>query len=366
MSIKLSNLTPSIAIHPGELLKDELDSRGIKQKEFSELIGVQATQLNEIINGKRGINAEMALLFGKALNMDVSIWINLQNNYELDLARINEKVQKRLMAIEQWLQIQQRIPEKYLKKKGYLKGNPIHDIDTIKTIYNLNNIDQLLDLDKEASFYKLRKSSTVSIDSTNLIAWTKLVNYEASKLKVEKFNKQNVNTLVTKLKDVFWKNKNTVSKTKNILSEFGIKLIILENPEKCPIDGYTYWNKSNPVIGLTLSHNRIDYFAYTLFHELGHVYLHVQNNKSTEFVDLESDNISSDQNKEENEADSFANDHLINPENWKEFIKSPIKNKEESIIYLAKKEKIHPAIIKSRLSFELNNRIKAQIDHTIY
>ncbi|OQP46027.1 addiction module antidote protein, HigA family, partial [Niastella yeongjuensis] len=190
MSIKLSNLTPSIAIHPGELLKDELDSRGIKQKEFSELIGVQATQLNEIINGKRGINAEMALLFGKALNMDVSIWINLQNNYELDLARINEKVQKRLMAIEQWLQIQQRIPEKYLKKKGYLKGNPIHDIDTIKTIYNLNNIDQLLDLDKEASFYKLRKSSTVSIDSTNLIAWTKLVNYEASKLKVEKFNKQ--------------------------------------------------------------------------------------------------------------------------------------------------------------------------------
>lgn len=367
MSIKLSNLTPSIAIHPGELLKDELESRGIKQKEFSELIGVQATQLNEIINKKRGINAEMALLFGKALNMDAMIWINIQNNYELDLAKINEKIQKRLFAIEQWQQIQQSIPEKFLKKKGYLKGNPIHDIDAIKIIYNLNNIEQLSNLDTETSYFKFRKSSKILIDNTSLITWTKLVNYEASKIKVAKFNKQNINTLVTKLKDVFWKNKNTISKTKDILSEFGIKLIILENPEKCPIDGYTFWDKSNPAIGLTLTHNRIDNFAFTLFHELGHVFLHVQNNKSTAFVDLESDDISKEQNKEENEADSFANDHLINPENWKEFFKSSNNTQEKSIIYLAKKEKIHPAIIKSRLSYELNNyRIKAHIDHTIY
>ncbi|MBO9200613.1 MULTISPECIES: HigA family addiction module antitoxin [Niastella] len=88
MFIKLSSLTPAYAIHPGELLKDELEARGIKQKDFSELIGVQPSQLNEIINGKRGIDAEMALLFDKALNMDASIWMNLQKYYEDDLARI--------------------------------------------------------------------------------------------------------------------------------------------------------------------------------------------------------------------------------------------------------------------------------------
>ena len=119
MSIKLKDLTPSIAIHPGELLKDELESRGIKQKEFAEIIGIQVTQLNEIINRKRGLNAELALLIGKALKMDVSIWINAQNNYELDLAKINKKIQQRLQTIDQWLLIQQHIPEKFYKKSGY-------------------------------------------------------------------------------------------------------------------------------------------------------------------------------------------------------------------------------------------------------
>jgi HTH-type transcriptional regulator/antitoxin HigA len=366
MSIKLKNLTPSIAIHPGELLNDELASRGIKQKEFADLIGIQATQLNEIINRKRGLNAELALLIGKALKMDASIWINAQNNYELDLAKINKKFQQRLQTIDQWLLIQQHIPEKFYKKRGYLKGDLIDDIDAIKDIYNIDNFEQLTILSNEYSHYKLRKPSRLQLDKTNLIGWAKLINYEASKLKVSTFNKADIDILISKLKDVLWKNKNTIKKTKDVLGNFGIKLIILENPEQCPIDGYAFWSKNNPSIGLTLRHNRIDNFAFTLFHELGHILLHVQNDKSAKFVDLESNEVSKDQSKEEIEADSFAKVHLVNPTNWKEFLASPTKTQEKQIINLAREEKIHPAIIKGLLSYELNNsRLKNRIDHTI-
>jgi HTH-type transcriptional regulator/antitoxin HigA len=366
MSIKLKNLTPSISIHPGELLKDELESRGIKQKEFAELIGIQATQLNEIINRKRGINAELALLIGKALKMEAITWINLQNNYELDLAKINKKIQQRLQTIDQWLLIQQHIPEKFYKKSGYLKGDLTDDISAIKNIYNIENFEQLTILSNEYTHYKLRKPTRLQLDKTNLIGWTKLINYEASKLKVSPFNKANIDTLISKLKDVLWKNKNTIKRTKDVLSEFGIKLIILENPDKCPIDGYAFWNKNNPSIGLTLRHNRIDNFAFTLFHELGHILLHVQNDKDAKFVDLESNEISNDQSKEESEADSFAKKYLINPDNWKEFLASPTKTQEKQIINLAREEKVHPAIIKGLLSYELNNyRFKNRIDHTI-
>lgn len=366
MSVKLKSLTPSLAIHPGELLKDELESRAIKQKEFAELIGIQPTQLNEIINKKRGINAELALLIGMALKMEPLIWINLQNNYELDLAKINKKVQQRLQTIGQWLLIQKHIPEKFYKKRGYLKGDLIEDIDAIKDIYNIENFEQFAILSNEYLKYKLRKTSKLQLDATNLIGWAKLINYEAAKLKVSPFNKTNIDTLISKLKDVFWKNKNTIKKTKDVLGEFGIKLIILENPENCPIDGYAFWSKNNPSIGLTLRQNRIDNFAFTLFHELGHILLHVQNDKDAKFVDLESDEINKDQNKEEIEADSFAKAHLINQNNWKEYLASPNKTQEKQIINLAREEKVHPAIIKGLLSFELNNyRLKTRINHTI-
>ena len=53
-----NDLRPYMPTHPGEVLKDELQARGISQKKFSSLIGVSYTMLNEILNGKRPISAE--------------------------------------------------------------------------------------------------------------------------------------------------------------------------------------------------------------------------------------------------------------------------------------------------------------------
>jgi len=367
MSIKLEKLTPAIAIHPGEVLKDELESREIKQKDFAELIGVQATQLNEIINGKRGINADLALLIGKALKMDPKIWINLQSNYELDLAKINEKTQNRLQSIGQWQMIQSYIPEYFFRKQGYIKGNPFEDIETIKSIYNIKHFEQLASLQSQTSYYRLRKSPRLTIDKINLLGWIKGINYEASNLNVAKFDFREKDKLIISLRDILWKNKNTLIKTKDVLHDFGIKLVIMDHPEKCPIDGFAFWNKGNPSIGLTLRHKRIDNFAFTLFHELGHIFLHLVNNNTAEYVDVDTDNIINDENKEEREANDFAKNYLISPENWDEYFKSPTKSQEKSMLNLARKEKIHPAIIKGRLCHEMNNyRLKTRIDHNIY
>jgi len=367
MSIKLEKLTPAIAIHPGEILKDELETREIKQKDFAELIGVQPTQLNEIINGKRGINTDLALIIGKAFKMDPKIWINLQSNYELDLAKINEKTQSRLQSIGQWQMIQSYIPEYFFKKQGYLKGDPVEDIETIKNIYGIKHFEQLASLHTQTSYYRLRKSPKLSIDKANLLGWIKLVHYEALNLNVAKFNFREESKLIELLRDNFWKNKNTLIKTKEILHDFGIKLVIINNPEKCPVDGVAFWSKGNPSIGLTLRHKRIDNFAFTLFHELGHIFLHLVNNNTAEYIDIDSDNINNEENKEENDADDFAKNYLISPENWNEYFKSATKSQEKSMLNLARKERIHPAIVKGRLCHELNNyRLKTRIDHNIY
>jgi HTH-type transcriptional regulator/antitoxin HigA len=108
-------LIPAIAIHPGEMLKDELDAINLSQKEFATLIGLPATQLNEIIKGKRGIYADLALLIEKVLKIDASVWLNMQMNYELNVAKINEKNKTRIEAINLWQMIKNLVPTTFLK-----------------------------------------------------------------------------------------------------------------------------------------------------------------------------------------------------------------------------------------------------------
>lgn len=85
--MKTKHITPAKAIHPGEILLDELEAREISEKEFAIKSGIQPDQLNEIIEGKRGITTEYADLIGKGLDMEPTIWQNLQTLYKLDLVK---------------------------------------------------------------------------------------------------------------------------------------------------------------------------------------------------------------------------------------------------------------------------------------
>lgn len=71
--------------HPGSILQEELKSRGIRQKDFCETIGIQPSYLSAIIHGTRNISAEMALRLEKALGILAIVWLNLQNRYDLEL-----------------------------------------------------------------------------------------------------------------------------------------------------------------------------------------------------------------------------------------------------------------------------------------
>jgi HTH-type transcriptional regulator / antitoxin HigA len=100
--INISELTPFSATHPGEFLADELEARAIKQHTFAQQIGMQKSQLNEIIKGKRSINAEVAVLIEAALGISADFWLNAQNNYDIALVKIQRKVQERISAIATW------------------------------------------------------------------------------------------------------------------------------------------------------------------------------------------------------------------------------------------------------------------------
>ena len=81
-----NNMVSSMLIHPGEMIKDEIIARGITQKQLAVQMGVSYTVFNEILNGKRPVTTEYALLLEAALGTPASIWIGLQADYNLQKA----------------------------------------------------------------------------------------------------------------------------------------------------------------------------------------------------------------------------------------------------------------------------------------
>jgi antitoxin HigA-1 len=79
----MSNKTHLTPVHPGEVLKDELEEIGMTQTALANHIGVLPKTVNEICRGKRGIGADMAMKLSKAPGGRPQFWLNLQNNWEL-------------------------------------------------------------------------------------------------------------------------------------------------------------------------------------------------------------------------------------------------------------------------------------------
>ena len=74
------------AVHPGQVLKDELDGLGITPTEFSRQIEVPPNRVSQIIAGKRSITGDTALRFGHWFETDPQFWLNLQAQFDLALA----------------------------------------------------------------------------------------------------------------------------------------------------------------------------------------------------------------------------------------------------------------------------------------
>ncbi len=90
-------------IHPGEILKDELNEIGISAAELARQLRVPENRMSEVIRGRRNITADTALRLGRWFGTSAEFWMNLQKNYELRKAEQEhskeiEEIQPRRVA----------------------------------------------------------------------------------------------------------------------------------------------------------------------------------------------------------------------------------------------------------------------------
>ena len=85
---------PDVAIPPGEMLEEELEFRGISVAEFAVRLGLPVRRFRELLAGRRPITADIALAFEQHLEIDAQMWMNLQTDYDLTLARLKDSKAK--------------------------------------------------------------------------------------------------------------------------------------------------------------------------------------------------------------------------------------------------------------------------------
>src|SRR5690606_29909088 len=144
-------------------------------------------------------------------------------------------------------------------------------------------------------------------------------------------------------------------KVPKVLEKFGIRFLIIEHLPSSKIDGVCFWigrAQDEPVVVLSMRYDRIDWFWFTLLHELAHVY-HGHGKDGTV---IDTSLVGSDaqpiveKSQEEKLADEFASEYLIGTSDILEFIGriSPLYS-DTQIRGFANDNNVHPGIVIGRL-----------------
>ena len=100
MATKSKNPVPFMAIHPGMMIKPELEERGISQKQFASMLGVQASHLSEVLNNKRALSTELAVKIEKAIGIPAKTLLSAQAHYDLESTDASKNdVQQETVAV---------------------------------------------------------------------------------------------------------------------------------------------------------------------------------------------------------------------------------------------------------------------------
>lgn len=353
----LNSVTPYMAVHAGEFLKDELIAREITQKQLATLTGIQAPIINDIIKGKRDVTAEHSILIGRALEIDDTFFFDMQKQYEIDKAKISKRVAEQSAAMDIWKVLEQYISLAFFKSVGILSNNVKQNVKKIFEVFGVENLESFLVLQKEEiGFAYYKKSDKLITDEKDLFSWKYYCSY-LSKQKTlgNTFSRNSKDALLFELNNAFTTGMDVLANTESICERYGIKFLVVNKLGQVPIDGMSFMLDTTPTIVMTLRKRNLDNFAFSLMHELGHVFLHLDKDNKY-YVGVCSEE--SDDNSYESEANYFASNALIPERKWKEFRSRTNRvlhyNLQNHIENFARENHINAAIVMGRYQYETN------------
>ncbi len=333
------------AFPPGEFIKEELEARGWSQIDLAEILGRHPNVVSEIITGKRAISLDTAKALGQAFGTSAQYWMNLHSIYQLwQSQEIDEAIPIRAKLYEV-------APVKEMVKRNWIEYSENVEVlqKRMLQFFETTSFDEPL----RPFAHAARKSTSYeSALSPSQIAWLVRANKLAKAIDAAPFTKRSFLQGLVRINGLL-AHAEEIRHVPRVLAETGIRFLVLEHLPQTKIDGVTFWlNPKSPVIVLSLRYDRIDYFWFSLYHELGHIKNRDGQRNILLDIDLVGDEAQSSATKpeEEQRADQFATDTLIDSFAMLKFISRvrPLYGRRE-IIGFANRIAVHPGIVVGQL-----------------
>lgn len=248
---------------PGTVLQNELDKRGWNQTEFAEIIGRPGRLISEILAAKRAITPETANEFAAALGTTAQYWMDLDTAYQLAGARpAGDHIARKA-------RLRERFPVREMVKRGWIKPGESDEVieRNVLQFFNISDIEQPIAFDHAA-----RRNYVDSLSATQE-AWIFRVMRLASALTVPKYSETRLREALGQL-ELFMTEPEEIRHIPRILTESGVRFVIVEPIPGSRIDGVCFWVDKNrsPILGLSLKgSDQIDRFWFNLRHEIEHI-----------------------------------------------------------------------------------------------
>lgn len=315
--------------------------KGLSQKDFAGMLGMSEQQIQ-----RYEASNYMGASLSRLIEISHILGVTIKEYWEGPISTSGDFVfvWQDSETID-WKQF----PVKEMIKRGWLElkhKQPL--VDAVKEYFTTSAGNTYASVLHRKKFHGINKPNEYS-----LLAWQARV--------LEKARKEYENGSVSEFQhdDTWLKELVSLSteadapiKAKNFLAEKGIMLIIEEHLQGTYLDGAAMLLETgNPTIGLTLRFDRLDNFWFVLFHELGHVFLHLFDSLNMDFFD-ETDGNNED--SLEKEADIFALNTLIPEDQWG-YCLSKFSMSRDSVIIDAQNLGVHESIVAGRIRKESRN-----------
>ena len=352
-------LIPSRVSPPGRILHRELEARGWTQKDLAEIMGRPAQTISGIVKGNKQITPETAIELAEALGTSAELWTNLEAKYRLFVAKKDVNGPSSASEIGRKSYLYSLAPVTEMTKLGWIVAtdSAVELERQLCQFFGIEDIDEPLKL-----AFSCRQSEDCDPEVQAQIAWVKRVENLVIQQEVATFEPKKLESALPEILTYASEVESLALVPKRLLS-LGVHFAIVPHLKKTYLDGAAFYLEKQPVVALTLRHNRIDSFWFTLLHELGHI---VAQHKGSYLDDL--DNLAV--NQEETEANQLAANWLLDPVALEHFV---VKNSPcfsaKKVQAFAETQQRHPGILVGRLQrdghipYQNLRKLLVKVDH---
>lgn len=343
----MDDFVPAEVFPPGDYIKEELEERGLTQRDLADILGRAPHTINSIISGKTGITADTARGLAAAFDTSPELWLNLESTWQL-----HRKPPTAESAVAHRASLYGKAPIRDMIKREWLTStsDPVILEQQVCDFFGIAS----LDIEPEYWPHAARKSTDYAGVEPELNAWLIRCRHvaRAQPLPVKGPEKSLFESFMGDLRTLC-SDPDNVRHVPDALSATGIRFVVVESLPKAKTDGVCFWlTEDEPAIALTLRMDRLDSFWFTLAHELAHV-ANRDGVDSMPTIDEDLAGGGDDRPAAEAAADRFAQDWLIPEAAVSDFVAERNGYYTRSqILKFAESVDVHPAIVVGRLQHE--------------